>query len=91
MPRGCGVRGGLVPYLRRCGPDGHTFAGSSEDAEDLRGFLASAAEPVRHVGVERGDLTRPEHPVLVAENETNVPGQNVDPARDSVRRLARSE
>ena len=30
-------------------------------------------------GVERGDLARPEHPVLVAEDEAHVPGQDVDP------------
>jgi hypothetical protein len=33
MPRGCGARGGPAPYLRRCGPDGHSFAGSCENAE----------------------------------------------------------
>src|SRR6476661_2869524 len=35
--------------------DDHAFAGSSEDAEDFRGFVAGAAEPVRHRGVESGD------------------------------------
>jgi hypothetical protein len=32
--------------------DGHSFAGSSEYAEDLGGFAAGAAKPVRHLGVE---------------------------------------
>ncbi len=63
--------------LRRS--DGHSFAGPSEDAEDLDRLVAGAAEPVRHFGVERGDLARPEHPVLVAEHETQVAGKNVDP------------
>ena len=34
--------------------DRHTFAGSPEDAEDLGGFVAGAAEPVRHLGIECG-------------------------------------
>ncbi|MEO9200226.1 MAG: hypothetical protein ABI206_15875 [Antricoccus sp.] len=34
---------------------------SSEDAEDLRGSVAGAAEPVWHRGVERGDLARYAH------------------------------
>ena len=55
------------------------ITGSSEDAEDLGRFVAGAAEPVRHLGVELRDLARPEHPVLIAENETEPAGQHVDP------------
>ena len=38
-----------------------------------------AAEPVRDLGVELGDLAGPEHQVLVAEDEPDVAGQDVDP------------
>lgn len=55
------------------------FTGSSEDAKDLRRFVACAAEPVRYVGVELGDLAGAEHPVLVAEDEAHVAGEDVDP------------
>ena len=44
-------------------------AGSSPVLPNQCGTLVSNA----------GDLARPEHPVLVAENETHVPGQDVDP------------
>lgn len=34
---------------------------------------------MRGRGVEFGDLTRPEDPVVLAEDEAQVPGQDVDP------------
>ena len=46
------VRNG--PRLTDGCSDRHTFAGSPEDAEDLGGFVAGAAEPVRHLGIECG-------------------------------------
>ena len=65
----------LSPWtLRRCGPDGHSFAGSSEDAEDLRGFVAGAAEPVRHL----------------VSNEATSPGPSTQSSRaDELRRRHR--
>jgi hypothetical protein len=58
--------------LWRSGSHAHSFAGSGEDAQDLSGLLPIAAEPVRYRGVELGDLARPEHPVLVAEDEPHL-------------------
>ena len=34
--------------------DRHAFAGSPDDTEDFGGFVAGAAEPVRHLGIECG-------------------------------------
>ena len=62
--------------LWRCGSDAHSFAGSGEDAQDLSGLLPCAAEPVRYRGVEFGNLARPEHPVLVAEDEPHLARQH---------------
>ncbi len=60
----------LLLRLRMFRADVHSLAGASEDAEDLGGFVAGAAEPVRDLGVELRDLARPEHPVLIAEQQT---------------------
>ena len=55
----------LTQDLGRCRSDGHALTGSSEDAEDLRGFVAGAAEPVRQLGVECGDVVvRPDRHVV---------------------------
>ena len=69
-----GVAALLGLALWRCGSDAHSFAGSGEDAQDLSGLLPIAAEPVRYRRVEFGDLTGPEHPVLVAEDEPHLAG-----------------
>src|SRR5690349_862130 len=63
----------------RLRPDAHPFTGTGEDAQDLGRLLARAAEPVRHLGAELGDLAWPEHPVLVAEHDPHPAGQHVDP------------
>ena len=68
-----------LPRLMVGRSDLHAFAGAPEDAENLGGFLACATKPVRHLGVEGGHLAWSEHHVLVAENETHVPGQDIDP------------
>ena len=69
---------GLAALLRlalwRCGSDAHSFAGSGEDAQDLNGLLSCAPEPVRYRGVKLGDLTRPKHPILVAEDKSHLAG-----------------
>jgi len=46
------VRNG--PRLTDGCSDRHAFAGSPDDTEDFGGFVAGAAEPVRHLGIECG-------------------------------------
>src|SRR5687768_7243218 len=67
--------------LCRRRPDGHPLAGAAEDAQDLGGLFSRAAEPVRYLGVELDDLAGPEDPVLVADDESQSAGQDVDPLR----------
>jgi hypothetical protein len=45
------------------------FALPAEQAEELDGFAADTAEPVRQAGVELGCFARCEHQILVAEDE----------------------
>ena len=47
------------------------------------------AEPVRHPGVELGDLARPEHEVVLAEQQAEPAGQDVEPLVALVGLLAR--
>ena len=42
--------------LAGLGPDMHPLTVSSEQAQDLGGFVAGAAEPVRYLRVKLGDL-----------------------------------
>ena len=44
----------------------------AEQAEELDGFAADTAEPVRQAGVELGCFARCEHQILVAEDEPVV-------------------
>jgi len=46
------------------------LAGAGEDAQDFGQFGTRAAEPVRDLGVELGDLSESENPVAVAEDES---------------------
>ena len=50
-----------------------------------RPALARAAEPVRHAGVELGDLAGAEHEVVVAEDQAHPAGQDVQPLVPLVR------
>lgn len=59
--------------------DGHALARACEQAEDLGGLFAGAAEPMRLHGVELRDLPRLDHPVLLADDQTHPAAQNVDP------------
>lgn len=63
----------------RCGAYVHAFTLSPEEAEEFRGAVTGAAKPLRHAGVELRGLARPQHQVLLAQNEPQPPGQNVDP------------
>ena len=57
----------------------HALAGPPEEAQHLGRRLTGAAEPVRHPGVELGDLPDAEHQVLVAEDQSHPAGQDVEP------------
>jgi hypothetical protein len=57
----------------------HAFAVTAEQAEYLCGLIAGAAEPVRFLGVELGDLTRSEDEVVSGENESHLAGDDVEP------------
>jgi hypothetical protein len=50
-----------------------------EDTQELCRSLAGAAEPVWDLRVELGDLSWPEDEVLVAQDESQPPGQNEIP------------
>jgi hypothetical protein len=47
----------------------HTFPLGAEDTQHLGRLLARAAEPVRHLGPELGNLARPEHEIVVSQND----------------------
>jgi hypothetical protein len=57
----------------------HSLALAAEEAQELLRLLASAAEPVGHLCVEVGDLSRAENNVVVSEDEAHASGQDVQP------------
>jgi hypothetical protein len=52
---------------------------TSEQAENFGRPVAGAAEPVRHLGVELGHLSRAQHQIVVPEDELHPAGENVEP------------
>ena len=60
-----------------------------EDTQELCRFLAGAAEPVWDLRVELGDLSCPEDEVVVAQEESQPPGQNEIHSRPSCARRSR--
>jgi len=67
------------------GADVHTFPLLSEQAQDLGGVVTGAAEPVRYVRVELGDLSGPEDQIMAPEKESHAAGQDVQPLMPFVR------
>ena len=59
--------------------DVHSLALLSEQAQDLRGLVTGAAEPVRYLGVELRHFAGPEDQIVVSEYEPQATGQDVEP------------
>jgi hypothetical protein len=63
--RECGLR-----VLLASGTHVDVLAVPPEQAQDLDGLVIRGAEPVRHLGVELGDLARPHRAVTLAEDQS---------------------
>jgi len=51
----------------------------AEERQHLGGLAIGTAEPVRHAGVELGDLARLHDEVVLAQPQSQSPGQDVHP------------
>jgi hypothetical protein len=72
------VRRRVLPVLTD-GAYKYPLTRSAEDAEHLRGSVAGACEPVRHLGLEVGCLANAQDQVLVAHDEPHAAGQHLEP------------
>ncbi len=63
----------------RAGAYVHAFALSSEDAEDLDGMASGVAERVGHPSVELGSFAGSEHEIMLAEDEAEPSGEDIEP------------
>jgi len=57
----------------------HALAWSREQAEDLGGPVAGAAEPVRLGGVELHDFSDLDHSIVVTNDQAHPAAEHVDP------------
>jgi hypothetical protein len=66
----CCFRESGLRVLLASGTHVDVLAVPPEQAQDLDGLVIRGAEPVRHLGVELGDLARPHREVTLAEDQS---------------------